>query len=48
MTHPACLTGKRPGKNLKFEMLKKFIIDIEPEVPDDIQNTIDYYNSCKP
>lgn len=28
-------------------MLKKFSIDIEPEALDDIQNAIDYYNSCK-
>jgi toxin ParE1/3/4 len=28
-------------------MLKKFTIDIEPEAIDDIQNAIDYYNSCK-
>jgi toxin ParE1/3/4 len=29
-------------------MLKKFVIDVEPEALDDIQNAIDYYNSCKP
>ncbi len=29
-------------------MLRKFSIDIEPEALDDIQNAIDFYNSCKP
>jgi len=29
-------------------MLRRFVIDIEPEAFDDIQSAIDYYNSCKP
>jgi hypothetical protein len=28
-------------------MQKKFVLDIEPEALDDIQNAIDYYNSQK-
>ncbi len=28
-------------------MLKSFTIDIEPEVFDDIQDAVDYYNRCK-
>ena len=28
-------------------MPKKFTLDIEPEAFDDIQDAVDYYNSCK-
>jgi toxin ParE1/3/4 len=34
--------------DLKYDIPKKFTIDIEPEALDDIQKAIDYYNTCKP